>query len=80
MAAVYAPRGTIIAFATSPGETAADGRGRNGTFTGAILSHIDAKNCNIETMFKRVRNTVAAATGNKQTTWVIAHVGRFGAA
>ena len=70
MAAVYAPRGTLIAFATSPGQTAADGVGRrNGIFTGAILKHIDAKNTNIEMMFKQVRNTVAAATSNKQTTW-----------
>ena len=46
-----------------------DGLGRNGAYTGALLQHIDAPDCSIETMFKRVRNTVTAATKGKQTTW-----------
>lgn len=69
LASVYAPKGTIIGFATSPGEVAYDGKGRNGAYTGALLAHIDAPDLPIETMFKRVRNTVAAETGGKQTTW-----------
>ena len=69
LASVYAPKGTIIGFATSPGELAADGLDRNGTYTEALLQHIDTKDCPVETMFKRVRNTVAAATKGKQTTW-----------
>lgn len=69
LASVYAPKGTIIGFATSPGETASDGNGRNGTYTAALLDHIDAPDCSIEMMFKRVRNTVAAATKSRQTTW-----------
>jgi hypothetical protein len=69
LASVYAPKGTIIGFATSPGEVAYDGRGRNGTYTAALLQHIDTPDCTIETMFKRVRNTVAAASGGKQTSW-----------
>ena len=69
LASVYAPKGTIIGFATSPGEMAADGDGRNGTYTAALLEHIDAPDCSIETMFKRVRNTVAAATKGRQTSW-----------
>ena len=43
--------------------------GRNGTYTGALLQHIDTPDCSIETMFKRVRNTVAAQTRGKQTSW-----------
>lgn len=69
LASVYAPKGTIIGFATSPGEVAYDGVGRNGTYTAALLQHIDAEDCSIEMMFKRVRNTVAAASTGKQTTW-----------
>lgn len=69
LASVYAPKGTIIGFATSPGEVAYDGMGRNGTYTAALLEHIDAPDCSIETMFKRVRNTVAAASKGKQTSW-----------
>jgi hypothetical protein len=69
LASVYAPKGTIIGFATSPSEVAYDGIGRNGTYTAALLEHIDAPDCSIETMFKRVRNTVAAASKGKQTSW-----------
>ena len=69
LASVYAPKGTIIGFATSPGEVAFDGVGINGTYTAALLQHIDTPDCSIETMFKRVRNTVAAASGGKQTSW-----------
>lgn len=69
LASVYAPKGTIIGFATSPGEVASDGAGRNGTYTEALLQHIKTPDCSIETMFKRVRNTVAAATKGKQTSW-----------
>ena len=69
LASVYAPKGTIIGFATSPGELASDGKGRNGTYTDALLQHIDAPDCTIETMFKRVRNTIAAETRGKQTSW-----------
>jgi uncharacterized caspase-like protein len=38
LASVYAPKGTIIGFATSPGEVAEDGSGRNGTYTGRCFS------------------------------------------
>ena len=69
LASVYAPKGTIIGFATSPGEVAFDGVGRNGTYTAGLLQHIDTPDCSIESMFKRVRNTVAAASAGKQTTW-----------
>jgi hypothetical protein len=43
--------------------------GRNGTYTAALLEHIDTPDCSIEMMFKRVRNTVAAASKGKQTSW-----------
>ena len=49
LASVYAPKGTIIGFATSPGEVAYDGVGRNGTYTAALLQHIDTPDCSIET-------------------------------
>lgn len=69
LASVFAPRGTMIAFATSPGQVAFDGRSGNGVYTGALLQHIDTPDCPIETMFKRVRNAVAAETAAKQITW-----------
>ncbi len=69
LASVFAPRGTIIAYATSPGQIALDGRSGNGVYTGALLQHIDTADCPIETFFKRVRNAVAAETNGKQITW-----------
>ncbi|PZP29045.1 MAG: peptidase C14 [Roseateles depolymerans] len=69
LAPVYAPRGTLIAFATSPGQTASDGRGRNGAYTAALLQHMTTPDCSIETMFKRVRNTLSAATKGRQISW-----------
>lgn len=69
LAPVYAPKGTLIAFATSPGQTAADGQRRNGAYTEALLAHIDLPDCSIETMFKYVRNTLSANTRGKQISW-----------
>jgi len=69
LAPVYAPKGTIIAYATSPGQVASDGKGRNGAYTAALLKHIDTPDLSLESMFKRVRNTLSAATGGKQISW-----------
>lgn len=69
LAPVYAPKGTLIAFATSPGQVAADGKGRNGAYTAALLQHIETPDCSIEMMFKRVRNTLSATTSQKQISW-----------
>lgn len=69
LAPVYAPKGTLIAYATSPGQTASDGHGRNGAYTAALLQHIATPDCSIENMFKRVRNTLSAATHGKQISW-----------
>lgn len=69
LAPVYAPKGTIIAYGTSPGEFASDGYDNNGAFTGAILKHITEQDFRIEDLFKRVRNTLSAMTSGKQTSW-----------
>ncbi|MFD2783094.1 caspase family protein [Novosphingobium pokkalii] len=58
-----------MAFSTSPGQFADDGKGRNGAYTAALLEHIDAQDCSIEAMFKRVRNTLSATTSGKQISW-----------
>ena len=67
-APIFAPRGTIIAFATSPGQTAKE-KGEHGLFTAAILEHIMVPNITIENMFKRVRNTVYIMSDSTQVTW-----------
>jgi len=70
LAPIYAPKGTIIAFSTSPGESAMDyGTDRNSIYTNALLNHIDDENVSIEDFFKRVRTTVYTLSNGKQTSW-----------
>ncbi|EGR1130011.1 caspase family protein [Vibrio cholerae] len=69
LAPVHAPKGTIIAFSTSPGEVASDGAKRNGAYTQALLQHIATPDILIEDMFKRVRNSLTVLTKGRQTSW-----------
>jgi hypothetical protein len=68
-APIYAPKGMLIAFSTSPGQRATDGYGDHGAYTEALLMHIGQQDLPIETMFKRVRNTLSSITGGKQISW-----------
>lgn len=71
LAPIYAPKGTIIAFSTSPGERAGDGTAANGNgvYTRALLAHVNTADLSIEEFFKRVRNSVSTFSGGKQTSW-----------
>jgi uncharacterized caspase-like protein len=68
LAAVKAPTGTIIAFATEPGGVASDGRQGNGIYTKHLLRHI-SKSITVEALFKHVRKGVARETRSKQIPW-----------
>jgi formylglycine-generating enzyme required for sulfatase activity len=57
---------TLVVYATVPGETASDGRGRNSPFTTALLANMETPGLEIELMFKRVTADVLSATGGKQ--------------
>lgn len=69
LAPVYAPKGMIIGYATSPGQVAYDGDGRNGTYTDAFLRHVSTPDITIEDLFKRVRNTLSSSTRGRQISW-----------
>ncbi len=69
LAFMNAPSGSIIAYATAPGNTASDGVGDNGLYTAAILEHIGTPNLTIEQMFKRVRRSIMDRSSNRQTPW-----------
>jgi len=69
LAPLHAPKGTLIAFSTSPGEIALNGSGRNGLYTHCLLTYLDEPKIQVEDLFKRVRNAVFAYSGGKQTTW-----------
>jgi len=69
LAFMNAPSGSLIAYATSPGNTASDGKGSNGLYTSAILDYIRQQGLQIEDMFKEVRKKVIKESGGKQTPW-----------
>ena len=62
--------GTLIAYSTDPGNVALDGRGRNSTFTEAMLEHIDTPGIDVRIMFGRVRQEVVRETRGLQIPWV----------
>jgi uncharacterized caspase-like protein len=66
---VDAPEGTLLAYATSPGNTASDGEGANGLYTENILKEMGARDTKIEDVFKRVRLDVRRATKGAQVPW-----------
>ena len=57
--------GTIIAFATQPGATAADGSGGNGLYTSELVKQM-AKSQSIEQVFKMTRIEVNRISAGKQ--------------
>jgi formylglycine-generating enzyme required for sulfatase activity len=62
--------GTMIMYATEPGNVAADGSDRNGIFTGALLEAIDEDpGAGIETLFKRTSVKVNKVTNGSQAPW-----------
>ena len=69
LAIVQTARGTLIAYATSPGDVAADGEGRNGTYTKHLLRHMSQPGLTIERMLKLVRQGVTEETRDQQTPW-----------
>ena len=64
-----APPGSLLAYATSPGNTAADGEGANGLYTENLLREIKVPEARIEDVFKRVRLAVRRKTEGQQITW-----------
>ncbi len=63
-------RGSLIAFATSPGDTASDGRGRNSPYTEAFLRHATTPGLEVSNMMRRVYGTVQELTKGEQRPWI----------
>ncbi len=64
-----APPGTLLAFATSPGNVASDGDGANGLYTENLLREIKVPEAKIEDVFKRVRLAVRRRSRGQQIPW-----------
>jgi hypothetical protein len=69
LAQITAPSGTIIAYATAPGQTASDGRGDNSPYASALAKNLGTAGISLEEVFKRVRVEVNVATNGNQTPW-----------
>jgi uncharacterized caspase-like protein len=70
LAAIDAPAGTLVAFATAPGAVAMDGGNQsNSLYTRHLLANIGAVGLPVEQLFKRVRVAVAQETRWVQVPW-----------
>jgi len=70
LAQMRAPEGTMISFATQPGNVAADGRGTDGPYATALAASIRQPGLDIFHVFNRVGLTVKHETDGAQQPWV----------
>ena len=64
-----APPGTLLAYATAPGNTAIDGEGANGLYTESLLREMTVPEAKVEDVFKRVRLAVRRRSNGLQIPW-----------
>ena len=70
LAEMKSGEGTLIAFATGPGQTALDGQtGTNSPFTRALLAHITQPGAEIQQAMTKVRAQVHDETKKEQLPW-----------
>jgi hypothetical protein len=70
LAEMKSGEGTLIAFATGPGQTALDGQqGTNSPFTRALLANLTAPGVEIQQAMTRVRAQVNEETQKQQLPW-----------
>ena len=61
--------GTLIAYATQPGNVALDGAGSHSPFTTGLLEHIAEPGVEVRKMLTRVRVSVLSETDGQQIPW-----------
>lgn len=64
------PKGTIIVYATDPGNTALDGEGRNGLFTAGLLTAFRGDDLSLDGVLTRASEEVERGSQQKQTPYV----------
>lgn len=69
LAQVEGEAGTLIAYATQPGNVASDGDGDNSPFTEALLKYLEEPGLDIRDMLSKVRMNVMKKTSDKQIPW-----------
>lgn len=74
LAQVKAPTGTLIAYATGPDRTAADGIGDNSPYTEELVKQMQTAGVLLETVFRKVAEQVSSRTRGSQEPWYSANV------
>ena len=69
LAPVESGVGTLIAYATQPGNIALDGNNTNSPFTRSLIKHIATPALDVALMMRRVRQDVIGETGGQQIPW-----------
>jgi len=67
--------GTLISYATAPGEKALNGTGGNSPYASRLVELMMKPNMSVEMMFKELRAKVKSDTDGEQTPWMEASLG-----
>jgi uncharacterized caspase-like protein len=70
LAEMHAPEGTVISYATQPGNVADDGTGPDSPYTTALAAAIRQPGVDVFHVFNQVGLTVKDATGGAQQPWL----------
>jgi hypothetical protein len=70
LAQMQAPEGTLISYATQPGNTAADGAGADSPYTMALSDAMKQPGLDVLRMFNRIGVAVKQSTGGQQQPWL----------
>jgi len=69
LAGMNAPSGTLLVFATNPDNVAADGAGRNGSYTKHLLHYLTQPGLEVGMMLRKIRTAVKEETHGQQVPW-----------
>lgn len=70
LVAMDAVRGTLLSYATQPGNIAVDGAGDHSPYTEALLSYLSEPGLSVQTMFNYVGLKVLETTHRQQEPWL----------
>ncbi len=69
LAQLDAPPGSLVVYATAPGQVAADGNGRNSPFSQAFVTQLLIPGLEVEAMLRNVKKGVRETTQGVQVPW-----------
>ncbi len=69
LAAIEGTRGTVLSYATEPGNVATDGTGAHSPYTAAMIKYLDMPGLSIQEMLNQVGLEVMSVTHGSQKPW-----------